>query len=173
MKSLLVVSWAMPPKLFPRAIQVSRTLHELHRRGWQSTVITAQPSGEGFGVASAVEDPALADYYRDSYRLLPVEEREAVSPSALWLRTWRRHRKVPEAEVDTDNWERRAVAAARGCLRSERYHALVTFAQPWSDHRIGLALRRRFPALPWLAHFSDPWTDNPYYRDLPDEQLAA
>jgi hypothetical protein len=32
-----------------------------------------------------------------------------------------------------------------------------------SDHLIGLELKKRH-ALPWMAHFSDPWTDNPFKK---------
>ena len=40
---------------------------------------------------------------------------------------------------------------------------LVSFAQPFSDHLVGLRVRRA-TGLPWVAHFSDPWTDSPYLR---------
>lgn len=38
---------------------------------------------------------------------------------------------------------------------------LVTFGQPMSDHLAGLYLKRRI-GMRWVAHFSDPWSDNPY-----------
>jgi glycosyltransferase involved in cell wall biosynthesis len=38
---------------------------------------------------------------------------------------------------------------------------VVTFAQPWSDHLIGLRLKQS-GRLPWVAHFSDPWVDSPH-----------
>lgn len=40
---------------------------------------------------------------------------------------------------------------------------LVTFGSPMSDHLIGLELKRRYN-MPWMAHFSDPWVDNPFNR---------
>jgi hypothetical protein len=35
---------------------------------------------------------------------------------------------------------------------------LMTFGMPMSDHLFGLA----YPGVPWIAHFSDPWTDSPF-----------
>jgi glycosyltransferase involved in cell wall biosynthesis len=35
-----------------------------------------------------------------------------------------------------------------------------------SDHLAGLRLKR-LTGKPWVAHFSDPWADNPYRRQLP------
>jgi hypothetical protein len=37
-----------------------------------------------------------------------------------------------------------------------------------SDHLVGLYLKRR-TGLPWLAHFSDPWADNPFHKTTPLE----
>lgn len=51
-------------------------------------------------------------------------------------------------------------AAARA-LRSRQYGAIVTWSQMHSIHLVGRSLRRRF-GVPWLAHFSDPWVDNPF-----------
>jgi glycosyltransferase involved in cell wall biosynthesis len=42
---------------------------------------------------------------------------------------------------------------------------IISFGQPMSTHLSGLWLKRKFPDLVWLAHFSDPWIDNPYNDD--------
>ena len=53
-------------------------------------------------------------------------------------------------------------------LRPERYAAMVTWSQWHAIHLVGLAVKRRFPDVPWIAHFSDPWVDNPFahYRGI-------
>jgi hypothetical protein len=45
--------------------------------------------------------------------------------------------------------------------RGYRPEAMITFGSPMSDHLIGLELKKLYN-LPWLAHFSDPWVDNPF-----------
>jgi hypothetical protein len=47
-------------------------------------------------------------------------------------------------------------------MMSRQYRAMITWSQWHSIHLAGLELKRRFPGLPWLAHFSDPWSDNPF-----------
>jgi glycosyltransferase involved in cell wall biosynthesis len=47
-------------------------------------------------------------------------------------------------------------------LGPERYAAMVTWSQWNAIHLVGLALKRRFREIPWIAHFSDPWVDNPF-----------
>jgi len=55
----------------------------------------------------------------------------------------------------------RATHAAVSAAASGEYAGLVSFAQPWSDHLVGLRVHRE-TGLPWVAHFSDPWADSPY-----------
>lgn len=40
---------------------------------------------------------------------------------------------------------------------------MITFGEPMSDHVLGLILKQQL-GLPWIAHFSDPWADNPFRR---------
>jgi len=47
---------------------------------------------------------------------------------------------------------------------------LITFGQPMSDHMAGLSLKRTL-GMPWIAHFSDPWSDNPYGSPHPLARL--
>jgi len=47
--------------------------------------------------------------------------------------------------------------------KSNTPDVLVTFGQPMTDHLIGLNVARYYQ-LPWVAHFSDPWLDNPLVK---------
>jgi glycosyltransferase involved in cell wall biosynthesis len=58
-------------------------------------------------------------------------------------------------------WIGAAARAARRLAAERRFDVLVSFAQPWSDHLAALRVHRA-TGLPWVAHFSDPWTDSPY-----------
>jgi hypothetical protein len=59
-------------------------------------------------------------------------------------------------------WRDRAVRKTRALLKSCSNPVLLTFGQPWIDHEIGLRIKRR-SSVPWVAHFSDPWTDSPFF----------
>lgn len=71
--------------------------------------------------------------------------------------TFRSRLMVPDAFRP---WARDAARATRGLQPG----VLVTFGQPMSDHLAGLALKRR-TGVPWIAHLSDPWSDNPFRTD--------
>ena len=57
------------------------------------------------------------------------------------------------------------------CSETERKRkeSFVSFGKPMSDHLAALELKKAWD-LPWLAHFADPWVDNPF-RQFSDAVL--
>lgn len=149
-KRLLAVSWAMPPAVFPRSLQVSRSLHALAGMNWHITVICSEPP------SGSTIDPELEKKYRNSYRTIRLPPDAAPRRKLFWQQS--KYQGVAEAEI---GWIDDAISMASKVAQQTRFDALATFAQPWSDHLIGLGLKSKL-GLPWLAHFSDPWADNPY-----------
>jgi hypothetical protein len=156
-RQLVAVSWSMPPALFPRSIQVARLLKGLHGLGWASTVVTLDEASRGQGDPL---DPALSELYSHFYQAeLVAAGSMSKPPQSPWLR-WRIGKQLP---ID-GRWAVAAAAAARRAVERDGAEVLVTFAQPWRDHYVGLMYGR--PRVPWVAHFSDPWVDSLYYRDM-------
>ncbi len=165
-RSLLVLAWMMPPLIFPRSLQVSRTLRAMSERGWKTTVIAVPSDVEPF----AAKDPRLEVFYRSSYEIRYVEPREEVESSPLWLRIVRRILRIKNTR--DPNWIRRASKILLQQIEAENPDALISFAQPWINHRVALRVKRRHPHLPWITHFSDPWVDSPYFSPS-DENARA
>jgi glycosyltransferase involved in cell wall biosynthesis len=155
MSRLLAVSWEMPPMYGPRATQVARTLEHLGEHGWESTVVCLAPRRGG----PHWRDNRDAAPLRHVRRIGVASPEESVVARAVFkiapiLRGWPDEKWL---------WIRRATAAAMRAATAETPAGIVTFAQPWSDHLVGLRVRRSL-VLPWIAHFSDPWTDSPYIQ---------
>ena len=152
MKRLLAVSWEMPPMYGPRATQVSRLLGELGPLGWQMTAICLAPRPGGrHWFDGAIAPPKGVELLR----VPSPEEWMAVRVGwrlAPWLRDY------PDS---TRVWVSGATRTALGAAAPGAFTGLITFAQPWSDHLVGLRVHRA-TKLPWVAHFSDPWADSPY-----------
>ena len=156
MKQLLAISWEMPPLSGPRAVQVTRTLSALADFGWQSRVVCFGPRSER---------------YQQDY-LVPVEQlsggavmRLPVASPEEWLLVRALWRLCPPLKHQPDEkrvWLPGALAEARRALAAAPADSLVSFAQPWTDHLVALRLHRE-TGLPWVAHFSDPWVDSPYF----------
>ena len=151
-RRVLVVSWEFPPLYGPRGRQVARTVAALPPLGWQPTVVAFEPRPGGPHPIDAHDGPPLAIPIcgvRSPQEWLPVRAAFRIAP---------RLRDYPDpARV----WVPRAARAAIRLARAEPFAGLITFAQPWSDHLVGLRVHRR-TKLPWVAHFSDPWSDSPY-----------
>ncbi len=137
----------------PRATQVAAVLRQLPTLGWRPTVVCLAPRRGGphwpaGAVAEAVPgveyrrvpSPQEWGIVRAARRIVPAL-RDRPDPARLW---------IPAAA-------RASVAAAA----ADRPAALITFAQPWSDHLVGLRVQHA-TGLPWVAHFSDPWAASPY-----------
>jgi hypothetical protein len=85
--------------------------------------------------------------------------------------TWSRRARALRAinaqllrgRLDLPDRYRPWVADATRALLARRWEVgdvLVSFGQPWSDHVAALRVFRE-ANVPWVAHFSDPWTRNP------------
>ena len=156
-KQILAISWEMPPQSGPRAVQVTRTLAALAGLGWRARVVCFGPRSNRYHQDFKVSLEAISG---GCATLIPVPSPEEwLAVRALWrlappLKQWPDEKRV---------WLPGALRAARKALAVAPASVIVSFAQPWSDHLIGLQLHRE-TGLPWVAHFSDPWVDSPYFR---------
>ena len=156
--NLLAISCYAPPQLTPQSIQVARLLYHL------DASVTLLHS----------RDPALPhgfDQYPDFYQR--IASLEVPDPGAPFKGAWHRTalRVLPLYGACPDllgPWRRAAVCRALAHIDSNRPDVLASFGMPMSDHLIALELKRR-AGLPWLAHFSDPWADNPFHKTTPLE----
>lgn len=160
LRQLLVICWQMPPLLGPRSLQVSRTLRQLVRLGWRSTVICVDPRPGGPLLRDA---PGLAEHPGDGVVLERIPSLEESFPLRAAWRLCPPLGKLPDRQRV---WVGPAVRLATRLASHTRYDAMISFAKPWSAHLVARALHRRLE-LPWSAHFSDPWLDSPYEQPDP------
>ncbi len=161
-KNLLIVSWAYPPLNTPRSIQVARCVKALTDHHWLSTIIRVTPQS----VKGAYQvDASLKQLYSNIGTTIEIPSSER---SLLLRAFWRMAPSTRPLPDDSWAWGVKALRKARQLLRSVEYSALCTFGRPMSDHLVGLQIRNECE-IPWLAHFSDPWVDNPY-ENIPEAQ---
>lgn len=152
---LLAVSFHYPPAAEPRAIQVANLLG-----AWEGPILLAHALNP-----LNKSDPSPASVLRHPQsRVLAVPFR----PHPLWSRLefHASNHNLPLAGRSPDMFRFWRHPAVKAILRQVRQlpwrpQALVTFAQPWTVHLVGLDLRRAL-GLPWLAHFSNLWSDWPF-----------
>ena len=131
------LSYCFPPQAAPRAVQVAR-LAQYSRLNIR--VLCASTRHPELALRKAVEVIGFPD----------------TSP-----RWWRRAKQLFYLPDSERPWAERVAKAILTKGLVARDDVLVTFGQPMSDHLAGLRVKRHL-GLPWIAHFSDPWSDNPY-----------
>jgi hypothetical protein len=134
---VVFLSYAFPPQAAPRAVQVSRLAKY---SSLQIRVLCAGTPGTEPALRAGVEVMSFPD------------------ASPRWWRRAKRLLYLPDSERPWADRLARTVLAQDLIARGD---VLVTFGQPMSDHLAGLTIKRRL-GVPWIAHFSDPWSDNPY-----------
>lgn len=154
---LLALSFSYPPSALPRAVQVARLLRYTnlptvlvcadHQERGTRTDPQILENAEGF-LTNCLRVPFVVSTWRNlignaAYRFdLPIWD------------------KIPD---NFTPWRPCAMKAIKNFLLTSTYapNVLVTFGSPMSDHLIGFDLKKSL-RLPWIAHFSDPWVDNPF-----------
>jgi len=145
----LYLSYCYPPLRFPRSIQVGHLVR--HTRLAGVTVMCGDDP-------EAPQDEELVSVAGDAPTVRLGWDARARALRLVRRRTFRDRYLAPDLYRP---WARIAASAAADVVG--RDDVLVSFAQPMSDHLAGRAAARRTGAR-WIAHFSDPWVDNPLIR---------
>lgn len=150
-----LLSYCFPPTRVPRSVQVARLA--LHMR---------RPAEVWAAPVEGPPDPTLPDVSTIDTRVVPWPRG---APELLRLR-----RKLLDERLEIPDYARAwARAAGRALIRSglTPSDVLVTFGQPMSDHLAGWSVARA-TGVTWVAHFSDPWADNPLRAGGPIRRAA-
>jgi len=153
-RRLVAISFAYPPEMSAMSILVWRLLRHC---GTRFVVIC--------GSRGLEPDPGLAAIAGDGAdSILPVPFREhplhLLARRALHRTPLVRMLEIPDIYR---SWVPRATAAAAS-FQPGPSDVLATFASPMSGHLAGLSMRRKYPDIPWIAYFGDPWVTNPMIR---------
>lgn len=182
LKKLLLISYYWPPAGgggVQRWLKMSKYLPE---NGWTPIVYTAQP--ENF----VAEDQSLVDEIHPDIQIIrtPIFEPYGIyakftgqkkgssnysgfidnkKPSltkkiSLFIRS---NFFIPDARKF---WIRPSIKYLSKWLKENPVDAIVSTGPPHSMHVIALALKKKYPNIPWVADFRDPWTNIDFYKDL-------
>lgn len=69
-------------------------------------------------------------------------------------------------------WNKFALKRAIQLIEHEQIDTIITTSPPHSTQLIGLALKKRFPHIRWIADLRDPWTDIYYNKELYQSTFA-
>lgn len=154
MKKVLFVSYAFPPQLSPESIQTSRYAKFLPQYGWEPYVICAD---EESNLGGSV-DKGLLHLLPSNIKILRVR---SFGPQILMMALGKFLPillRLPDSKI---GWYLPACKKSLTLLKRERFDLIHSWAMCLTSNLVGLRLKKK-TGLPWVAHFSDPWVDNPY-----------
>ncbi|MCC6139075.1 MAG: hypothetical protein IT389_00505 [Nitrospira sp.] len=144
---VVFLTHAFPPLKYAQSIQVARFVqHSIHN----IRVICCDED-------SSKDDSMVEGQNGKPFEQCMVERRQVRNG---FVRRLLAHVLVPD---QYRSWSMSAAAQAIERSWVSSGDLLVTFGEPMSVHLAGLRLKRMI-GMPWVAHFSDPWADNPHRR---------
>lgn len=158
----LLIAYNFPPRANAESIVTANMVGALAGLGWQSTVCTTRIEPDGGGADHTLLGVLPRDLavcrcaelpLRKLLRLLRVLRLKAL---ATLLSSF------PDESV---SWLPSALRLLKRLQKSHRWDVVHSRSQPPSGHLLGLYAKRLL-GLPWLAHFSDPWLDSPFYTPV-------
>lgn len=163
--NLIAISFAYPPLAYPRSIQVARLLKHIPC----STVLLCGDENEGhkdFTIEPEAES-GIDKCLRVKFNVLPWQK--ILGQASRYLHFPVLY-KVPDIYIA---WKSMALKVIEDFIVKNNYwpDVMATFGQPMTDHLIGMELKKRYK-IHWIAHFSDPWVDNPFINyDILSSQI--
>ncbi|AEY67818.1 glycosyltransferase family 4 protein [Clostridium sp. BNL1100] len=67
---------------------------------------------------------------------------------------------VPDSERVWQHFARKQALAA---IKDNKIDVIYTTSAPYSDHLLGVYLKKHYPEIPLVCDFRDEWTNNPYH----------
>ncbi len=147
----IFLSWAFPPMNYPRAVQVGRLVDH-----WNLGSIDVLCYGSTRQESSYrnKSDRCNVTVKRHGNRIADFLLRVATK----FLSSGIQHR--PDMQI---LWAKSSVKRLIKLIKEKDDPVLVSFGQPMSDHLAALHVKQK-TGVPWIAHFSDPWADNPFSK---------
>lgn len=70
-------------------------------------------------------------------------------------------------------WFEMSKKQALKTIQDKNIKVIYTTSAPYSDHLLGLYLKRKIPNIKWIVDFRDEWTNNPYTLDNPHNLIRT
>lgn len=151
MANILFISYDYPPVLSPESIQVNRRALTLAKNSHKVFILSIhyKPAFEFIDI-SLLQKHKNIEIFRTKK---PFFEKALNFLSKLFGITDRKFW-----------WQYYAFNHAKEIIENNGIDIIYSHSTPLVDHIVAYKLKKEFPKIKWIAHFSDPWTLNPYIK---------
>ena len=177
MNKVLIITYYWPPSGgagVQRWLKFAKYLPEF---GWEPIILTVDPEYAAYPVTDYSLDADLpssikvhrthtTDYFRiynrDRSKIPSAGFANSVNNTlkGKLLRFIRGNFFIPDPRK---GWNKFAYKKACEIITTEGIEHVITTSPPHSTQLIGLKIKKRYPAIKWIADLRDPWTDIYYY----------
>lgn len=175
-KKVLIVTYYWPPSGGSGVQRWLKFAKYLDKAGWETFVLTPENPSFSISDPSLLKDvPPNTDIlrlpiwepYDAFYKLsglfgrkkpgatdmISTGNRSMFQKISSWVRG---NFFIPDPRVF---WVKPASSFLSDFIKSNNIDKIITTGPPHSIHLIGLKLKKKFPALKWVADFRDPWSE--------------
>lgn len=158
---ILMVAYTFPPLLFPATMCYVKLAKGLQEQGHQVAVLAVDPETFQFP-GGWKQDDALCDLIPQGVAVRFVKSWEN-NPFIRLAKRFRLTRELflPFLEPKKIEWTYAARSSVLKHIHANDIDVILSCSQPHCNHLLGRHLKRKI-GKPWIAYFSDPWTDNVY-----------
>lgn len=175
-KRVLIVTYYWPPSGGSGVQRWLKFAKYLDQAGWETIIVTPMNPTFSMSDPSLLNDvPAATEVvklpiwepYDTFYKISGLFGKK--KPGAMDMistgrmstfqkfSSWvRGNMMIPDPRIF---WVKPTVKYLQDLIRSRDIDKIITTGPPHSIHLIGLRLKRRFPAVKWIADFRDPWSE--------------
>jgi len=188
LKKLLIISYYWPPAGGPGVQRWVKFSKYLNRMGYTCHVVTVDEQYASYPtIDKSLEkdiDVSIHVTKTKSFEALKIfasvfkkekvpyagipdkSKMSAIGKLALYIRS---NFFIPDARK---GWNNYALTACKEIIEKEKIDIIITTSPPHSTQLIGLALKKLYPKIKWIADLRDPWTDIYYYPKLSHTESA-
>jgi glycosyltransferase involved in cell wall biosynthesis len=177
MNKVLIITYYWPPGSGAGVQRWLKFAKYLPLSGWEPVILTVDPE---YATYPATDNSLLSEVSDD----LTIYRTRATD----WFRIYKKDKsKIPSAGFATNDnnsltgkiirfirgnffipdprkgWNKYALKEASRMIESGEIKNVITTSPPHSTQLIGLALKKRYQEINWIADLRDPWTEIYYY----------
>ena len=150
-ESVLFIVYDFPPILSPESIQVNRRAAALAKDGIKVFILTSHQKplfenlDDDFEIKNKnitlirTKKPPCEKILNIIFKLADITDRK------FW-------------------WQFFAFRLGVNLVKKYNIKTLYSHSTPLVDHLVALKIKKQYPDINWIAHFSDPWSLNPYIK---------
>lgn len=161
MRKVLMIANQFPPMGGSGVQRSVKFVKHLHKFGYQPIVLTRDVGN------MLLRDESLLDDVPEGTEIIRTKPYDFTE----WQSVFKIFGKILGLKVFIPDsawlWYKMSRKAALDTIKKHNIKVIYTTSAPYSDHLLGLYIKRALPDIRWVVDFRDEWTNNPYTLDNP------